>query len=183
MAKLNEDGNTTAFIIAIAMLISCAVTIFTILPTITPSITSQFGEMPVDAGNASDALTKAKLDVTAAFETMATAMKITLLAMVAMTIIYMWRWVWMPYNSNTDYEETPSPTSTPPQTVVSNTPHATIYVAGVGGAGGSGGGNTPYYYPVPNTSPVKYEQPKPKKPIVDRDGVEDDDSSFIEVLD
>jgi hypothetical protein len=48
--------------------------------------------------------------------------------------------------------------------------------------GSSGGGHTPYYYPTPDTSPMKYEPPKPKKPV-DRDGVEDDDSSFIEVLD
>jgi len=173
MAKLNEDGNATTLIITITMLLFGAVMIFIIAPAMTDALTSQVMETPPNA------LAKADLDVTAAFETMVTIAKFTVLAVVAMTIIYMVRMA-MPHNSNTYDEETPHHSSTQPQTVVSNTPHATIYVAG--GGGGGGGGHTPQYFPIPDTPPVEYELPKPKKPV-DRDGVEDDDSSFIEVLD
>jgi hypothetical protein len=123
-------------------------------PVVAPTLTSQVVETP------SDALANVNKEITDTFGAMATMMRIMLVGMVVVTIIYMVRWVRTPHNSNAD-EETPSHSSTPPQTVASNTPH---------------------YYPIPDTPPVKYEPPKPKKPV-DRDGVEDDDSSFIEVLD
>jgi hypothetical protein len=167
MAKLNEDGNATNLLSAIIMLMTGAVTIFIIVPATTDILTSQVGGMLGD---------------TAAFEAMVTMAKFTVLAVVVITTITFLRV--FSRESLSDYEETPphSP-PIPPQTVVSNIPHATIYVAGGGGAGGNGGGHTPQHSPSPNTSSVEYELPKPKKPIVDRDGVEDDDSSFIEVLD
>lgn len=183
MVKLNEDGNAAALISAILMLIIGAATVFILVPTITSSITSQV------VGTPSGEWANVYRGITDTFGAMETMMKIMLLAVVGITIIYMVRWVGVPHDSNVYEEEIPSNSSTPPQTVVNNIPHATMYVAGGGGAGGSGGsgsGHTPPYYPpypAPSKPPMEYEPLKPKKPIVDRDGVEDDDPSFIEVLD
>jgi hypothetical protein len=135
---------------------------------VTPAVTSQVGGTPVDAWNASDAPTKANLDV----------MAVVAIGLGVLFIMVRLR----PLSTGND--ETPHHSSTPPQTVASNTPHGITYVGGEGG-NGSGGGHTPHYSHTPsrNTSPVGYKLPESKKPIVDRDGVEDDDSSFIEVLD
>lgn len=141
---------------------------------VTPAVTSQVGKTSVDT------LAKLNAEITDAFDAMRMMMGITLVVAIGLGVLFIMLRL---RTLITDDEETPHHSSTPPQTVVSNTPHATIYVTGGGGAGGSGGEHTPHYNPIQTPTPVKYEQPKPKKPIVDRDGVEDDDSSFIEVLD